>query len=209
MTEDDKKMSAWGSKFAQYLTASSRGSVPNPDLPFNPCEGFYSVTESKVGAYTLVFSSKVDAVSQESPDGTDGPSVERYVEFKTTTHASLEKRNFKRFKLLKWWAQSVLIGVSEIVCGLRDDNGIVSVLRTFPTENIPIIAANPPPDPWMTNVCWNFLDHLLGFIKSNVTEDDKGVVHVQEFSDGRVTCKRQTEDEYKFLPSWYTDNEPR
>ncbi|WAR20955.1 DXO-like protein [Mya arenaria] len=169
MTEDDKKMSAWGSKFAQYLTA--------------------------------IFSSKVDAVSQESPDGTDGPSVELAhtsrscglqvhaaevvdtecsygpvfvvpIALQTGRSSCRGGHSVFLFKLLKWWAQSVLIGVSEIVCGLRDDNGIVSVLRTFPTENIPIIAAN-------------------------------------EFSDGRVTCKRQTEDEYKFLPSWYTDNEPR
>ena len=42
-----------------------------------------------------------------------------------------------RFKLLKWWVQSFLIGVPKIVCGFRDDSGIVQKLETFRTLDIP------------------------------------------------------------------------
>jgi len=42
-----------------------------------------------------------------------------------------------RYKLLKWWAQSFLIGISKIVCGFRDDDGIVREIREFQTSEIP------------------------------------------------------------------------
>ncbi|WAR20967.1 DXO-like protein [Mya arenaria] len=199
MTNEDKMTCAWGHKFEQYLTADSKGSVPNPDLPYNINEGFYTVMESKVGAHTLVFSSEVDAVSLEIPDGTTGPSVEHYVEFKTTTHASLEKVSFKRFKLLNWWSQSVLAGVPEIICGFRDDAGLVRKLETYTTQDIPTIAGDIE-NPWKINVCWNFLDHLLTFIKSNVKEDDPRIIHLLEFLGGDVTCTRLPPDsKYTFL----------
>jgi len=53
-----------------------------------------------------------------------------------------------RFKLIKWWAQSFLIGVPKIVCGFRDDDGIVHRLEEFKTQDIPrycqVIPQNIP-----------------------------------------------------------------
>ncbi len=42
-----------------------------------------------------------------------------------------------RYKLMKWWAQSFLVGVPKIVCGFRDDDGIVKSLQNFKTSMIP------------------------------------------------------------------------
>lgn len=42
-----------------------------------------------------------------------------------------------RFKLMKWWAQSYLVGIPRIICGFRDDEGIVKNLQTFKTVEIP------------------------------------------------------------------------
>ena len=42
-----------------------------------------------------------------------------------------------RYKLMKWWAQSFLVGVPKIVCGFRDDDGIVKNLQSFRTSMIP------------------------------------------------------------------------
>ncbi|XP_052770738.1 decapping and exoribonuclease protein-like [Mya arenaria] len=61
------------------------------------------------------------------------------------------------------------------------------------------------PDPWKPNVCFNFMDHLLAFIKSYVKKDDSRLVHLLEFSGEDVTCTRLPLDsEYAFLHSWYT-----
>lgn len=38
-----------------------------------------------------------------------------------------------RHKLLKWWAQSFLLGVPNVVAGFRSPEGSVCSLKTFPT----------------------------------------------------------------------------
>ena len=38
---------------------------------------------------------------------------------------------------MKWWAQSFLVGVPKITCGFRNDDGVVKVLQTFKTSEIP------------------------------------------------------------------------
>ena len=42
-----------------------------------------------------------------------------------------------RYKQMKWWAQSFLVGVPRVICGFRDDEGIVKNLQTFKTAEIP------------------------------------------------------------------------
>ena len=42
-----------------------------------------------------------------------------------------------RFKLIKWWAQSYLVAIPEIVCGFRDNDGVVHRLESFDTNKLP------------------------------------------------------------------------
>ena len=39
--------------------------------------------------------------------------------------SALQERTLKKFKQIKWWCQSFLVGVPKIVCGFRDDDGVV------------------------------------------------------------------------------------
>ncbi|WAR20934.1 DXO-like protein [Mya arenaria] len=92
----------WGYKFEQYLTE---------DMDYNSCEAFYNVMKVQVGSHILVYSCEVDAVSTDE-------SGEHSVEFKTIKHSKLDAERiatFKRYKLLKWWSQSVLVQASEVV----------------------------------------------------------------------------------------------
>lgn len=38
---------------------------------------------------------------------------------------------------MKWWAQSFLVGIPKIVCGFRDNEGIVQHIQQFKTVDIP------------------------------------------------------------------------
>lgn len=38
---------------------------------------------------------------------------------------------------MKWWAQSFLVGIPKVVCGFRDDDGIIHNLQNFRTVDIP------------------------------------------------------------------------
>ena len=73
---------------------------------------------------------------------------------------------FRRFKLLKWWSQSFLVGTKELLCGWRNDDGVVTSLETFMIKDIPKAASD-----WKPNVCVNFLSSLLSKLKSSITEE--------------------------------------
>ena len=42
-----------------------------------------------------------------------------------------------RFKMMKWWLQSFLIGIEDLVCGFRDDVGTVHRLEKFSISAMP------------------------------------------------------------------------
>ena len=79
----------------------------------------------------LVYGGEVDCCTKGSP--------KEYVELKTTRIMDniRQHNNFKSFKLIKWWAQSFLIGIKKIVVGYRDDDGIVKYVDTMDTLGIP------------------------------------------------------------------------
>ncbi|XP_053382084.1 decapping and exoribonuclease protein-like [Mercenaria mercenaria] len=202
MTQRDDEMSCWGWKFEQYLTSDSPTGVPDTESPYNNCEAFCTVVRSRLNSHSLVYSGEVDAVHTDDVHG------KHYIELKTSRDFSHPRQyvNFKRFKLIKWWAQSFLVGIPEIVCGYRDDDGIVHRLESFSTKELPEIAKDIS-NPWKANVCFNFLDQLLSFIKSTVKIDDHRTVHLLQWSPGEpVLCSKPLSDsEYNFLPDWYTD----
>lgn len=42
-----------------------------------------------------------------------------------------------RYKLLKFWAQSFLVGVPRVICGFRDDDGQIVKVVQYKTLEIP------------------------------------------------------------------------
>jgi RAT1-interacting protein len=38
---------------------------------------------------------------------------------------------------MKWWAQSFIVGIPKIVVGYRDDDGVVSRLKTIEVKQLP------------------------------------------------------------------------
>ena len=57
------------------------------------------------------------------------------------------------------WAQSFLVGVPKVLCGFRDDDGMVVKLEDYPTMVLPKMGKN-----WLPNVCMNFLNQLLAYV---------------------------------------------
>ncbi|XP_060587638.1 decapping and exoribonuclease protein-like isoform X2 [Ruditapes philippinarum] len=200
-TQRDDEMCCWGWKFEQYLTADSPSSEPDTDTAYNNCEAFCTVVRSRLNSHSLVYSGEVDA------EYTDNVYGKHYIELKTTREITHPRQNvnFKRFKVIKWWAQSFLVGIPEIVCGYRDDDGIVHRLESFNTMKLPEFAKDIR-DPWKPNVCFNFLDQLLSFIKSTVTVDNHRIVYLLQWSPNeKVWCSKPLNNtDYLFLPDWYT-----
>ncbi|KAH9382016.1 hypothetical protein HPB48_022241 [Haemaphysalis longicornis] len=142
-----QRMSYWGYKFEQYMVSAEPGGAPDPEAVLNECEEYCVVVRSRLESHSLVFGAEVDAVDPRSAHhrhssggnkeaaaaSTQPGSTVAYVELKTSRDCLSEQqyRNFCRFKLLKWWAQSFLVGIPRVVCGFRDDNGLIGTLEEF------------------------------------------------------------------------------
>lgn len=65
-------------------------------------------------------------------------------------------------KLLKFWAQSFLLGVPKIVVGFRDQHGILRRIEELETAAIPGQVKKHGKGVWDGNVCINFAAAFLG-----------------------------------------------
>ncbi|KAL5017823.1 hypothetical protein ScPMuIL_003545 [Solemya velum] len=202
-TERLDEMSCWGWKFEQYLTADKPGGIPDTKPPVNNNEAFCTVVRSRLNSHSLVYGGEVDALL---PDFSSG---NKYVEFKTTRDIENERQdqNFRRFKLIKWWAQSFLVGIEKIVAGYRDDDGVVHRLETLETMRIPETVKHIRYH-WNPAVCFNFVDQFLSFVKKTVIEDNPKIVYVFEWEpNGDVRWRETRDSAFHFLPDWYINEQ--
>ncbi|KAH3703809.1 decapping and exoribonuclease protein-like [Dreissena polymorpha] len=184
----------------QYLTADEADGKPKPDRQCNKKEEFDVVSKLEVNDHVLAYYYGVDAYDKDA---------NCYVDIKTCKHVpehdERKLRIFQRHKLLKWWAQCQLGAVSEVVGCYRDDSGIVTRLKRMPTREMPNSARE-----WSANVCYNFLDQFLTWVKQRIPAVDADTrVHVFEYvPQSKIVRYSQTRDEAKmFLPDWYVDSQ--
>lgn len=181
-TETQKKMCSWGYKFEQYMTD---GGDLNEAVDENV--EYCCVLRSRLGNQSLVYGAEVDGADPELYQ-TPHSDLSAFVELKTSKELVLDRdyNTLHRFKLIKWWAQSKLVGIPRVVAGFRDQDGVVNSLKTFSVEEIPSIGK----DYWQPNIMFNFLDQFLNFVKQQVRIDDPRVVYQfqREPNNGNIYC---------------------
>ncbi|XP_032703094.1 decapping and exoribonuclease protein [Lontra canadensis] len=193
-----------GYKFEQYMCADKPGSFPDPSGEVNTNVAYCSVLRSRLGNHRLLFSGEVDCMDPRAPC-TQPPAC--YVELKTSKemHRPGHWRNFYRHKLLKWWAQSFLLGVPNVVAGFRNPEGFVCSLKTFPTMEMFEYVRNDR-DGWNPSVCMNFCAAFLSFAQNTVVQDDPRLVYLFSWEPGSpVTVSKHQDTPYTFLPTWYVE----
>ncbi|XP_013412715.1 decapping and exoribonuclease protein isoform X1 [Lingula anatina] len=199
MSERQDEMCYWGHKFEQYMVAAKPDGQPDTCVPVNNYEAFCLVVRRRLKEHSLVFAGKTDCYDAKE---------KCYVEFKTSReiYQPNQDRNLKRFKLIKWWAQSFLPAVPKVICGFRDDDGVVRRLKTYRTLDMPNIAKHIP-NPWDPAVCMNFCDQFLTFVKQVVLKDDPKIVYMFKWYPRQdITWTEHPQDsKFTFLPSWFTN----
>ncbi|XP_022102390.1 decapping and exoribonuclease protein-like [Acanthaster planci] len=187
-----------GYKFEQYVTSDGKKS-PDTSQPVNNIEAFCSVVRSDLGPYKLLYSGEVDCLQSVSKDKPPG----NYLELKTSRkwYSQKNENNFYRYKLVKWWAQSFLVGIPQVICGFRDDEGVVREIKHFKTMQMPKLSMGW----WNGSVCFNFLVKFLDFIKSVTVIDDPSVVYLFERKPGNnvISYTVHQADGQQFIPEWY------
>ncbi|XP_028038221.1 decapping nuclease DXO homolog [Bombyx mandarina] len=176
MSEKDKQFTSWGFKFEQFMTSDHPEANPNPDVPVDETEEFSLVLTTKLNNHKIIYGAEMDAIRCDkvvvpSPPSNDAdPQTvleylcdKEFIELKTNRHIENNKQeiNFRRYKCKKWWCQSFLVGVDTILCGFRNDKGIVEELKVFTVKEL----SKQSKKYWSGNVCFNFLDTFFTYVK--------------------------------------------
>ncbi|PNS15383.1 Decapping nuclease rai1 [Sphaceloma murrayae] len=137
----------------------------------------------------------VDTTSQYlvgyKPETPDEPP--RWVELKTTREPTNDhgQRIFAE-KLLKFWAQSFLIGCPTIAVGWRSQDGFLYKTTEFETQKIPSQAKASGHCFWNANVCLANAAAFLAFLKGSLEEG--GVYRIYKTPrEGRIGVVLQTQ----------------
>ena len=103
------------------------------------------------------------------------PPAAGYVELKTSRKpgSARELENFERHKLLKFWLQSFLAGVPNVIVGFRDDAGVVRELKTFETRTLHRLV-KPPKGYWDTTAVINFGKSVLAWLLATLKQQPGG-----------------------------------
>ncbi|KKZ66047.1 protein rai1 [[Emmonsia] crescens] len=181
-------MAFWGYKFEtlslidEPWDATSREKIEGrEDQVVNNKAQYCSVVRTGIGSYKIVIGGEVDAVWDSKPDRKEDPI--NWVELKTSAEIRNDRDMFKyERKLLKFWAQSFLLGVPKIIVGFRDEHGILRRLEEMATRDIPGLVARQGKGTWDGNVCINFTAKLLEWLKLVINEEGLWRIRKQEKS---------------------------
>ena len=203
-SERQDEMCYWGYKFEDYVTCPREsGKLKDINLPINNNEAFCSVVRCRLDRHSLVFGAEVDCCVKSKSNNTFSPLS--YIELKTSRTIENDRMqwSFERYKLLKWWAQSFLAGIPKIVCGFRNDNGVVKKLKAFNTLEIPTSVVESQ-NMWTGSVCLNFCNQMFDWVKSLVKQEDiVYILHWREpFTHVELELSKSGDDDV-FLRDWY------
>lgn len=135
------------------------------DQVVNNCAQYCSIVRTGIGPSRLIIGGEVDAVWDCKPERKEDPI--HWVELKTSAEIRSDRDMLKyERKLLKFWAQSFLLGVPKIIVGFRDQNGIVHRLEELETASIPGKVKKVGRGSWDGNVCINFAAAFLDCMSS-------------------------------------------
>lgn len=183
--KEDINKDIYGKGRATYYGYSYESLITNENfLTVNTNQQWVAVVKSNLNGYRLVLGGEVDAIDQhqfqllsQNPSNfyTQNISPDHFVEIKTCINPVSDRDffNLYRFKLLKYWLQSYLLGTPKIHVGLRDRNGTVCGTKNYKTINIPSIVEQQgkPATRWSSNTCLENGTRIIRMILNKLQSD--------------------------------------
>lgn len=213
-------MTYWGYKFEKLALIPTLPSETPPHEIERHQRGIVSnhaqhcsIVHTSFGPHSLILGGEVDGLL--APKSTHPDQPPQWVELKTSEELPpphlQQHRDILKFerKLLKFWAQSFLLGVRKITVGFRSKSGILRSLQTFNTHDIPGMVRRGT-GCWDGNVCINFATEFLAWLKHVVRDEGvysvnlrkkSGVIEVKKVRDG---VDKIVSDEYR---KWRAEQE--
>ncbi|KAK5291761.1 decapping endonuclease targeting mRNA [Exophiala xenobiotica] len=170
-------MSFWGYKFEsisllpEHWSLTSREHIESrEDQVVSNYAQYCSIVRTGLGKIKMIIGGEVDAVLDFKPEDKSQPV--NWVELKTTAAVVNEREQIKfERKLLKFWAQSFLLGVPKIVVGYRTPQGMLERIEELETQTIPDKVRQKGKYLWDGQICINFAASFLEWLKGVITED--------------------------------------
>eukprot|EP00043_Microstomoeca_roanoka_P019833 m.230464 g.230464 ORF g.230464 m.230464 type:complete len:235 (-) comp17060_c3_seq4:2437-3141(-) len=159
----------------------------------NTNQGYCLVVKTRLGDSVIVTGGEVDCLD---------PDTQQLVELKTIHAEALQRPSFKRFKLLKWWAQSFLIGIDTIIYGVRVGHNQLKSIHRLRVSEIPrSVRGTVQWDPAMCmTVTSTLLSKLRAFCRPGCMYLVTSNSMKQEFD-----IHETQNDDHRFLPAWFCD----
>ncbi|KZT41813.1 RAI1-domain-containing protein [Sistotremastrum suecicum HHB10207 ss-3] len=177
LAPDHLRMTYYGYAFESYCTRSEPplkqngdGNTPAPSKPgwggdVDTNVQWCSVVKTKLGDLRLILGGEVDCVRDTYVGQPD-----TFVELKTSAEIRStykgDKRKFE-LKLLKFYTQSFLLGVPEIVVGFRSPEGRLTQYLPFQTSRLPKLVRESTKQ-WEPGTCVQWAHETLQFLKRTV-----------------------------------------
>jgi RAT1-interacting protein len=152
---------------------------------------YCSIVRTGFGKLKIVLGGEVDAVMAFKPDDSSTPT--EWVELKTTAEVNDDRDKIKLDrKLLKFWAQSFLLGVPKIIIGYRTQQGTLQRLEEIETQTIPERVRLHGKNIWNGDACIAFTAAFLQWLKDTVTTE--GVWRIRKRQNTSVIEVFKTEE---------------
>ncbi|KAI0751676.1 RAI1-domain-containing protein [Daedaleopsis nitida] len=178
-----------------------------------------SVIKTKLGDSHLVIGGEVDCVRGRFDGKTD-----TFVELKTSMsiRGPEDEGRFEK-KLLKFYMQSFLLGVPEIVVGFRTPAGRITTIQSFKTIQLPRLVRGKP-GAWDPQICLGWGQRFITSLKEllatqleqsstsdeaarprvwRVSLNPKNGVKLSPLDEAGLKEVADGEDRIGFLPTWY------
>lgn len=84
--------------------------------------------------------------------------------------------------MIKFWAQSFLIGLPKIIVGFRDDDGNLCSLKEIKTLEIPRMVRGKD-KMWDAVICLNFLNEFFEWLRRVIDIEDANSSYVISFKE--------------------------
>jgi RAT1-interacting protein len=160
-------MSFWGYKFETVSlmqrpwSETTREEIESrEDEVVSNYAQYCSVVRTGFGSVKMILGGEVDAVMAFKPEDRSKPID--WVELKTTAIVTNDKEQVKyERKLLKFWAQSFLLGVPRIIVGYRSQQGYLERLEELDVQTIPDKVKLKGKGLWDGQTCINFAASFL------------------------------------------------
>ncbi|KAK4204314.1 RAI1 like PD-XK nuclease-domain-containing protein [Triangularia verruculosa] len=189
-------MQFWGYKFETLATIprpwgeTPRETIESRDSEIvNNKEQYCSIVRTAIGGKVMCLGGEVDAIWDSKPK-TPGAPI-NWVELKTSKVNRTHKDSFAfNRKLLRYWAQSFLLGVPKIIVGFRDHEGLLQSIEEYKTREIEEAVRrewkNSTNWNWRPWVCINFTSELLDWAQQIIKADP------QQSGVWRIRFRKQT-----------------